>query len=129
MGRLVWCPRGLGLDEKGPGTERQPQAVTEGIQALEPLRSDAYVGTLSMTPLAFSFLICKMGDSCLLYRVDVQVTRNSTRRAPCVVPEHVNFIPSMTVLEGKEIGSPDSGKGGSKRGQGQVALQIHCFPA
>lgn len=64
-----------------------------GIQALEHLRSDAYLGTLSMTSLDLGFLICKMGNSCLFYRLDVQVVRNSIRRAPYRVAGHVHFMP------------------------------------
>lgn len=67
--------------------------MTLGIQALEPLRSDAYLGTLSMTSLDLSFLICKMGNSCLFYRLAVQVIRNSIHRAPYRMAGHVCSIP------------------------------------
>lgn len=114
---------------------RSAQAQRGGcIQALESLRSDAHVGTLSMASLELSFLICERGDSCLLYRVDVQVTRDSTSRAPRVVPGHVKFI--SRAKHGCPRGKRDwesklwkVGRGVSKRGQGQVAPQIHCFPA
>ena len=52
----------VGLEKKRHSTEVEATAAMQGIQALQSFRSLAYSGTLTITPLDLSLLICKIGD-------------------------------------------------------------------